>query len=132
MDPITTAIAAALLAGVTGGVTDAGKKAITDAYNALKALLKKKFGDESEVLTSVKKLEANPNSQNRQGTLNEDLVAVHADQDAEILQAAQTLLNQVKSQPGGNQYILTVIGNFNPIVQGGGTATVNFHPPEQP
>ena len=44
MDPVTTAIVVALAAGATSGVTEAGRKAIADAYEALKTLLKKKFG----------------------------------------------------------------------------------------
>ena len=43
MEPITTAILAALAAGAAGGATETGKEIIVDTYAALKALLKKKF-----------------------------------------------------------------------------------------
>ncbi len=40
MEPITTAIAAALGAGALSGLTDTSKTAISDAYIRLKELLK--------------------------------------------------------------------------------------------
>ncbi len=39
MDPITTAIVAALSAGAVSGLAETSKTAITDAYNQLKYLL---------------------------------------------------------------------------------------------
>ncbi len=47
MDPITTAIVAALAA--------LSKDAIKDGYNALKSTLKKKFGSESDLVDAVEK-----------------------------------------------------------------------------
>jgi hypothetical protein len=44
MEPITTAIIAALTAGAASGLTEAAKKSISDAYSGLKTLIKKKFG----------------------------------------------------------------------------------------
>jgi predicted Ser/Thr protein kinase len=46
MDPITTAIVTAL-------ATNLGKDAIKDGYEALKAAIKKKFGDDSDVVDAV-------------------------------------------------------------------------------
>lgn len=132
MDPITTAIVAALTAGAVAGVTDASKKAIADAYDALKGLLKKKFGHESEVVKSVERLETRPDSTSRQGTLAEEVADAKAAHDPEILQAAQTLLDQVKEQPGGGQHIQNVIGNYNAVVQGSGNPTVNVNQPKEP
>jgi hypothetical protein len=46
---ITNAIIAALSVGVVTGATDTAKSAISDAYEGLKALIKKKYGDQSDV-----------------------------------------------------------------------------------
>ena len=129
MDPITAAIVAALTAGVSTGATDVGKQALVDAYNGLKTLLKKKFGSEGEVIKSVERLEAKPESTGRQETLKEDMAGVNADQDPELLQAAQELLSQVRAQPQGTSLIQNVIGNFN-AVSYSGDSTVNVNQKE--
>ena len=96
MDPITTSVIAAITAGVTGGITDAGKKVIVDAYEALKVLLKKKFGGESDLIKSIEGLEAKPESVGRKEMLKEEVLATRADEDLDICQAAQDLLDQTQ------------------------------------
>ena len=130
MDPITTAIVAALTLGVTSGLTETTKKAMSDAYELLKGLLKKKFGHESEVVKSVQTLEIKPNSTGRQATLQEEIVSSHADQDADILKAAQILLNLISTQPSGSQFSQYISGSYNAITQTG-PATVNVNPPKE-
>jgi hypothetical protein len=126
MDPVTLAIVAALVGGV---FTDASAPPITDAYNGLKRLLKRKFGH-TEALVAIESLEKKPDSPGRQGTLAEELKDAGVDKDEEIVRAAHALLDQIKAQPGGEQYVQTVTGNLNAVVQGGGSATVyNYAPP---
>ena len=67
MDPITTAIVAALSAGAISGITDTAKTAVNDGYNKLKSLLTKKHGAGSEVVQAINKLETKPESQGRVG-----------------------------------------------------------------
>src|SRR5260370_7954256 len=98
MDPVTTAIVAALAAGAISAATEAGKKAVADAYEALKALLKKKFGHESELVKSVESLETKPDSTARKSLLQEEVTTAKADQDPDILLAAQALLYEVSAQ----------------------------------
>ena len=100
MDPITTAILAALAAGAAAGATDVGKKAIADAYEGLKAIIKKKFGKESEVAKAVENLEGKPDSPARQALLKEEVAAVKAGQDAEILAAVKALEEKLKTHGG--------------------------------
>jgi hypothetical protein len=69
MDPITTAIIAALALGVAGGVQEVGKEVVVDAYQALKTTLRQKLGAESEVVDAVEKLEKKPDSEGRRATL---------------------------------------------------------------
>ncbi|MDN0084941.1 hypothetical protein QU487_19685 [Crenobacter sp. SG2305] len=100
MDPIATAIIAALAAETTAGATDVAKKAIEDSYEELKSLLKKKFGSNSEVASAVESLENKPDSTGRQQTLAEELKLVQASADPEVLATAQALLAHLKGQPG--------------------------------
>ncbi len=131
MDPITTAIVAALTIGATSGITDTAKTMISDAYQGLKGVLHKKFGRDSSLVKSVEVLEAKPEAVGRQQTLDEEIIDAHANQDQDILQAAQQLLNLVQTQQGGERHILHVIGNYNAVVQGSGDATVNVNTPNQ-
>jgi hypothetical protein len=130
MDPVTTAILAALAAGAIGGITEMSKTAITDAYQKLKGLLVNKFGAKSKVVTAVDDLEEEHDSKGRQLTLQEQLAKVKADQDQELVQAAQVLLREVRSQPGGEQRIQSIVGNYNAQVHGSGSASVNVNHPK--
>jgi hypothetical protein len=98
MDPITSAIVAALSAGAMSGLTEASKMAVTDAYHMLKDLLTRKFGASSEVVQAIDQLEAKPESAGRQETLWEEMIAVNAEQDHEVLAAARHLLTLAHSQ----------------------------------
>jgi hypothetical protein len=115
MDPITIAIAAALSAGAITGLTETSKTAISNAYQALKALLTKKFGSTSEVVQAVNRLEAKPESKDRKEILQEEIITVKAAQDSELLAAAKDLLMMVHPQQAG-------LGKFtiqnNALVQG--------------
>ena len=126
MDPITAAIAAALTTGTAGVLTEVSKTAIDDAYQALKALLAKKFGPKSQVVQAVDHLEAKPESANRQGGLAEEMIAAQAHQDQEVLEAAEHLLALVQPQQAGfGKFTIQfnapvqgpVIGNDNTITQ---------------
>lgn len=98
MDPITASIIGALTAGALTGLTEIGKTATIDAYTKLKGLLNKKFGATSGVMQALAQLEPKPNSPHRQGVLQEELAAVNAWQDAEVLAAARHLQNLVQQQ----------------------------------
>jgi hypothetical protein len=92
MDPVTSAIVAALSAGAVSGLTDASKMAVTDAYQKLKGLLTRKFGASSEVVQAIDHLEAKPESAGHQETLQKEMIAVNAEQDHEVLAAARQVL----------------------------------------
>lgn len=122
MDPITTAIVAAIAA--------VSSSAIKDGYSALKGLLKKKFGENSDLVEAVNKLEAKPQSEARKATVQEEVGTAKASDDPEIVRLAQDLLDKIKEQPGGQQIINqiqtntasgnTVSGDFNfsPVQEG--------------
>src|SRR5260370_7605736 len=99
MDPITIAIVAALTAGATSGLTEVAKTMVTDAYQGLKDMIKKKSGDKSTIITSIEVLEANPQPVGRQQTLNEEIVDPHLTQDQDIPQAAHISLSHITPEP---------------------------------
>jgi hypothetical protein len=118
MDVILTAIIAAL-----GNLS---QTVVKDSYEALKAVIRRKFGKESDLGDAVDKLEKKPTSTGRKETLKEELVAAKADQDTEVIQAAQALLDKIKELPGGQQIIQqTVTGNQN-IFSATGPVTITF------
>jgi hypothetical protein len=120
MDPITTAILAAISAGAISGVTKVGEQVLIDAYGKLKEMVKTKFGPGSKLVAALNELEANPKSAARKEVLKEEVAASKADQDNELLQAAQTLIKSIKALPGGTQIIQTAIGDQNIQIAGDG------------
>lgn len=127
MDPISTAIIAAVTAGVTTGITDAGKTAVKDAYNGLKDLIKKKFGQDSKISRAIGELEEEPDSKAQQQLLIERMAKIDVDQDQNIVQAAQELMKQLKKAPDGEKHIMYAKGTGIAIVNRGGTATVTIN-----
>jgi hypothetical protein len=102
MDPITLAIVTAVAAGISAGVPKVAEQAMLDGYNALKSLIKQRFGSDGDLVKAVENLEAKPESEGRKTTLQEEVVEAKADQDPEILAAAEKLLSLLQAQPGGN------------------------------
>ncbi len=87
MDPITLAIVSAL--------SKLGENVIKDAYEALKNAIAHKCGVDADLTKAVEGLEKKPASNGRKETLKEEVVAVKADQDPDILKLAQTLLDKL-------------------------------------
>jgi hypothetical protein len=123
MDPISAAIVTALAAGVAGGVGEAGKKLMVDAYDALKAALRQKCGVDSEVVEAVEKLEKKPDSAGRQGTLQEEVEAAKAADDTELKQLAQALLKALKDTPEGQ----AAMSKYNVTAENIGVVGDNAH-----
>ena len=98
MDPITTAIVAAL-------ASDLAKTAIKNGYNALKDALKRKFGSESDLVEAINGLEKKSASKGRKAILQEEVEIAKVNDDSKILQLAQDLLDKIKEQPSGQQVI---------------------------
>jgi hypothetical protein len=125
-DAIGTAIVAALSAGAATGATDAAKKAVADAYQGLKSLIKARFGSHSEAAAAIDNLEVKPESEGRRQTLGEELQSVNVGADAEINSAAQALLALIRSLPQGEKNIQFAQGQGIAQADHGSTATVNF------
>lgn len=118
MDPITTAIVAAIAA--------ISSSAIKDSYSVLKALLKKKFGEKSDLVEAVNKLEGKPQSEARKAAVREEVEVVKANHDTEIVQLAQNLLEKLKEHPEGQQVITQTISHAKyAATSGTGTASIS-------
>nr|MDT0656392.1 hypothetical protein [Micromonospora sp. DSM 115978] len=101
-------IVAALAAGATAGLTGAADTTVQHAYTALRDLLRRRFSRrDAEQVLDVGGLEPNE----LLSRLGEDLEAVGAGNDSEILIAAQRLMGLV--DPNGvasGRYAVTVSG----------------------
>jgi hypothetical protein len=143
MEPITTTLLAALLAGAAAATGEVAGQAIKDAYNRFKQFVIQKLGGIADVEKALQGLESKPDSQGRQMTLKEELEsAVAADpaaaQDQALLEQAQKLLSLLQQAghpaPGSVQITQTGSGGlaYGPgaIAAGaGGVAAGAIHGP---
>jgi hypothetical protein len=103
MEPITTTLLTALIAGAAAATGEVAGQAIKDAYASLKGLLIRKWGGKADLENAVRQVEGEPKSQGRQLMLQEELgKAATADptaaQDQELLTKAQELLKLLAAQ----------------------------------
>lgn len=91
MDPITL-----ILTALVVGTAKAAGDAVPDAYQGLKALIQKKFVGKPVAEAMLEEHEKDPETY--AAPLKKNLVEAGVDQDAEILKAAQALLEQLKPE----------------------------------
>ncbi|MEZ0610096.1 hypothetical protein ACAW74_16380 [Fibrella sp. WM1] len=91
MDSLTL-IVSALSAGAVAAAKSTVQSAVKDSYEGIKALVKKKFGTQ----ISIEDLEKNPNSVNKRESIKEDLEALHAHTDEELIQLSKNLIMHIK------------------------------------
>ena len=91
MDPLSL-IFSAIVAGAASALRPTAEKAITDGYEALKALIKAKWKG-----VAVESIERDPASPNRQKVLKDDLQSAGRLDDREVLAKAQELIQTVKA-----------------------------------
>ena len=101
MDPISTAIVAA----VSSGMTAVGKEGILDAYKGIKNAIKSRFGKDNNISKTITDLEADPKSKGRQLLLAEHIATAEANQDPDILKVAQKLTEALQSIETGRKAI---------------------------
>ena len=93
MESITMAI----IAAITAGATKAAQGLIPDAYNGLKGLMQRKFGNDSKLIKAVNNAEEDPDETN-QTALTSRVTQAKAHEDADILQAVEKLLAAIEHQ----------------------------------
>lgn len=107
MEPITLIITA-LVAGAAKAAGDAAP----DVYNGLKALIKRKFESKPKVKNAQNVLEEHEKSpKTYEAPLREKLAEAGADQDEQIIKAAQELLKQVEPEKSAS-------GKYDIVFQG--------------
>lgn len=130
MDTIALAIVAAAVAceatrpaaGTTGRsisntrgleaaqAAQAAEQGVLNAYGALKNLIARKLGVDNKVNAVIADLECVPHSDGYRGVLCRQLRKVGADQDPDLLTAAQVLLVSLYAYPPGAQIVRQVMG----------------------
>jgi hypothetical protein len=91
MDPLSV-IVAALVAGAAAAAKDTAGAAIKDSYQGLKGLIQKQLAGCPAAAVVLEEHEKDPATY--EAPLKKKLAEAAADQDAAILQAARTLLDQ--------------------------------------
>ena len=108
MEPISLIIAA-LGAGAIAAAKDTAGTAVKDAYQGLKALIKKKFESEPKAQMVLEEHETDPETY--ETPLKKKLAEAGVDQDEEIIKLAQELLKQEKPEE-------SAAGKYNTVFQG--------------
>jgi len=115
MDPITTAILAVLPALASETV----KSAVKDAYDGLKAVIRRKWGETAPIAKAVTALEEDPGSKAQASVLEEKVAVTKAAEDPEVLQALHKLVEQMKAQGIGGEAVSKIQFNMSGgVVQG--------------
>lgn len=91
MDPVSL-----ILQALVTGATKVTGDTVQDAYKGLKTLIQRKFAGKSEAEVALAKHEEKPEVWKE--PLKDELVAVGADQDEEIIKTAQELLKLANPQ----------------------------------
>ena len=127
MDPVTL-IVTALAAGAASALQDGVSAAVKDAYARLKALVTKQFADRPKAELVLAEHEAAP--QTWEAPLAAELSAVGAEGDANLVAAAQALMNLVdEAGSRSGKYLITVHGSQGVQVGDHNTQTNTFGPP---
>ena len=115
MDPITITILAAL--GVMGA--ELIKSGVKDAYDNLKAVIRRKWGDTAPISKAMAAIEEDPQSKAQAAVLEEKVAAVKASADAEVAQALRELVEQLKANGIGGEAVARIQFNMSGgVVQG--------------
>lgn len=97
MEPITSAIIAALVSGINA----VGSEAVKDAYSALKGWLLDNLSSNSETADALEELESNPEAALPQERLNAELVEARVADNSEVLALLKTLIEKMKESDNG-------------------------------
>jgi disulfide oxidoreductase YuzD len=109
MDPIT----AAILAVLPALASDVVKSGVKDAYEGLKAVIRRKWGDAAPISKAIAAIEEDPKSKAQAAVLEEKVGAVKAVEDAEVLQALRQLLDQMKTHGIGGEAVARIAINIS-------------------
>lgn len=101
MEPISI-----ILAALVAGAANAAGDAAPDAYNGLKALIKRKFAGEPKAEMVLEEHGTDPKTY--EAPLKKKLAEAGADKDKDIIEKAESLLKQLTPEEAA-----TIIQNYN-------------------
>ena len=100
-------------------LTDVAKSGIKDAYEGLKAVIRRKWGESAPISKAIVAVEEDPNSKAQAAVLEEKVVAVKAADDPDVAQGLQKLVEQMKAHGVGGEAVARIQFNMSGgIVQG--------------
>jgi hypothetical protein len=124
MDPITLIITA-LAAGAASALQDGTAQVVKDAYARLKALVKKRLAERPKGELVLAEHEATP--QTWEAPLKAELAEAGAARDADLLDAAQALMNLVdETGARSGKYVVTVRDSQGVLIGDHNTQTNTF------
>jgi len=123
MDPITTTILAAL--GVMG--SEVIKSGVKDAYESLKAVIRRKWGEGAPISKAIAALEEDPQSKAQAAVLEEKVDQAKATDDAEVAQALHKLVEQMKAHAVGGEAVARIQFNISGGLVQGVAGAENVH-----
>jgi hypothetical protein len=132
MDPVAL-ILTALAAGAGLGLKDAASAAITDAYNGLRGLVRRRLADQPDGGLVLARYEQDPQVWDR--PLAQELATAGASEDAGLTAAAQAFMKLVDAAgSAAGKYTVSAAGHsvaaghdVKIIAHGGGTAAGVIH-----
>ena len=101
MDPIT----AAILAVLPALASDVVKTGVKDAYDGLKAVIRRKWGDNAPISKAITAIEEDPKSKAQAAVLEEKVGSVKATEDIEVARALHQLVEQMKTHAIGGEAV---------------------------
>jgi hypothetical protein len=120
MEPIT----AAILAVLPALASDVVKEGVKDAYDGLKAVIRRKWGDAAPISKAIAAVEEDPESKAQAAVLEEKVGAVKAAEDPEVATALHQLIEQMKSHGIASEAVAKIQFNMSGgVVQGIAGAT---------
>jgi len=103
-DAITTAIRAVL--GTIG--SEVVKSGVKDAYESLKKVIHRKWGESAPISKAISALEEDPKSKAQAAVLEEKVAAINATEDAEVAQALRHLVEGMKAHNIGGEAVAKI------------------------
>jgi hypothetical protein len=122
VDPITTAI----LAVLPSLAAETVKSGVKDAYDSLKAVIRRKWG-ETHISKAITAVEEDPKSKAQAAVLEEKVAAVKAAEDNEVAQALHRLVEEMKSHGIGGEAVSSILFNMSGGVVQGVVGAQNVH-----
>ena len=115
MEPITAAIIAVLQ--FVG--SEVAKSGIKDAYDALKAVIRRKWGETAPISKAISAIEEDPESKPQAAVLEEKVKGAKAIDDPEVAQALRQLVEELKANGIGGKEVAGIQFNMTGgVVQG--------------